>query len=809
MNHYETLATPTTSVEYCEEHRQTVEAAVNAWKVEGKDFAQSEYDGVFTDDEIETAIDKLPLYKAADGEDVVGELIRNGGSCLRSLLLRLINWVWQLETVPEQWGSGIIVNLFKAGDASDPGNYRGITLIPIIRKLFSTMIRLRLQEKMELHESQAAFRAKRSCIDHIFTLSQIVNQSGFVGKSLYVFFLDIKKAYDSVWREGLFYKLLAKGVKGKMWRVLLDMFSKARSCVRVAGELSEQFDIHVGVGQGDPLSTLLFDIFIDDLLLDLHNTQENSGVQIADGLTVCATTYADDVGGISHEPQGLQEIINHVGQWLNKWRMQANAVKSVVMVFHPQQGQAASVPMEQRTHTWTLNGQTLSQVDTYKYLGVYFTENGSWDLHASKALGKMRAALGYWKPLLSCQRVPVRARAMMIQTLIYSSVLYGSEVWSATCATRKAYDVVAKEAIRSVMGLHRCEASSDALFADLGLLPPSLLIDAAKQCYLQHLNSLSGGRWCKAAVACRFGGTRSAGRPQVGANWLGEVQKCSRNICKDLNIADLSTPIGDQPPVRRVSNRISHRGSLNGVRVSDIEVEPSIGTESLNRKTVLDVFWAWNAKQVKAKYVTVPATESTWFAACVDPLQRGRSSYLSSLPSFKSRAILSARSGKLFSLRTRLVAGETSFVPATDYRCNDCDEHLGGSKQACIHCMVDCPVMWPKLEHFFATISSLGEVGADYANKLKTLNDEDLVTAMIIPERNFLPKELTGPYWSALADFLVCNASADAGQDLAQEGHSGQASSGAIQGLADGVLDVCGNSQVLLGDANVHEDAVI
>ena len=124
-----------------------------------------------------------------------------------------------------KWGAGVVVNLFKTGDSLVPGNYRGITLIPIIRKIFSTMIRLRLEKKIALHESQAAFRVGRSCVDHIFTLSQIVYDSGNVNKSLYTFFLDIKKVYDTVWRAGLFFKLKEKGVHGKMWRVLLDMFS--------------------------------------------------------------------------------------------------------------------------------------------------------------------------------------------------------------------------------------------------------------------------------------------------------------------------------------------------------------------------------------------------------------------------------------------------------------------------------------------------------------------------------------------------------------------------------------------------------
>jgi hypothetical protein len=630
-----------------------------------------------------------------------------------------------------------------------------------------------------------------------------------VNKSLYVFFLDIKKAYDTVWRAGLFFKLKEKGVKGKMWRVLLDLFGKARSSVRVAGELSESFCLMVGVGQGDPLSTLLFDIFIDDLLEELHQLRPNLGIKLAVDQTVVAKTYADDVCGVSHDAEGLQDIINQVADWMSRWRMQPNVAKSAVMVFHPQDGQAASVPTEQRTHTWTLNGHTLSQVDSYKYLGVWFTENGAWDLHASKALAKMRSALGYWKPLLSCQRLPLNARAMMIQTLIYSSVLYGSEVWAATSRMRDAIDVVAKDAIRSIMSLHRCEASSDALFSDMGLLAPSLLIDAAKQCYLRHLDSLPDERWCKAAMACRFLRSRSAGRPRVGTNWLSEVHKCSQGICRDLNVAELSVPIGEQEPVRRVSNRSRQTGSLVGVAAHDIEVDPSSDHAPLNRKVILDMFWAWKTYRMKAKLATAPETQAAWFTDCADPLKRGRSPYLSSLPSYKSRLILSARSGKLFSLRLRLAGGETSYVPPTAFHCVDCGEDLGDSKKACIHCMVDCPAMWPKLDHFFASVQSLGARGVGLARDLGSLLGEDLVKAIINPRKDFLPQELTGGYWSAVADLLLCSVSVDAGRDHGQEGPSGQASTGAILGLAGGDLDGCEYAQAALGDANVREDAVM
>ena len=801
--HYAKLASPSEDPDFLEDHRIHIETDFRKWQEEGKDVFQPELDGEFTEEEINSAIDHLPLHKSADSDDITGELIRNGGGDLKALLMSLLNRVWRNESVPTNWGTGIIVSLYKAGDSTDPGNYRGITLISIIRKLFSTMVRLRLEKTVGLHESQCAFREGRSCIDHIFTMAQMVNESGATKQPLYAFFLDIKKAYDVVWREGLFYKLKAKGVKGKMWRVLLDLFSKSQSSVRIAGEMSESFPLMVGVGQGDPLSTLLFDIYIDDLLESMHADGGPKGICVAQGVEVRALTYADDLNGLTLDPQDLQVSINHVAEWLKRWRMQANKVKSVVMVFHPKEGESASVPAEQRLNTWTLDGHALSQVQSYKYLGVWFTESGSWDLHASKALGKMRAALGYWRPLLACHRIPIKTRAMMIQTFIYSSVLFGSEVWSTSQVNRRCFDVVAKEAMRAVMGLQCAEVASEVLFTDLGLLPPSLLMDASKQCYDKHLSTLQGTRWCKLAKASRFPGHRAVGRPRAGANWQGEVQKFSADICHDLNISDIFKAPTKQQVARRISSR--SQGGVHTVNMPVLGAE-ALPTEEVDRQHLLDNIWSWYLIRGKARYVASPHSAVPWKWTCIGEQPRSLASYLSSLPSVRARTIMSARSGKLFALRSRLQNQTYEFVNPLQYHCNDCDEHLGDAHTGCVHCTVDCPILWPKIDQFLETVGGLGLQGGNLATKLESLLGVDLLTKILSVGCDDLPKELTGRFWSAVADLLSCRV-----QDEDEEDMSGQVMvSQAVPGtLASGGGNDNTDSQVVLGVANVHVDAVV
>ena len=94
------------------------------------------------------------------------------------LLEQLFSVIWQEEIVPRQWREGLIVNIFKKGDREDPANYRGITLLSVVGKVFCKILNNRLVQCLDkegaLHEGQAGFRINRSCMDNVYTLNEIV-----------------------------------------------------------------------------------------------------------------------------------------------------------------------------------------------------------------------------------------------------------------------------------------------------------------------------------------------------------------------------------------------------------------------------------------------------------------------------------------------------------------------------------------------------------------------------------------------------------------------------------------------------------
>ena len=179
-------------------------------------------------------------------------------------------------------------------------------------------------------------------------------------KHLYLCFLDLKKAFDSVLRDILFFKLYNAGIRGKMLRVIKNLFSSNPANVLINNFLSPGFTIDRGVLQGSKLGPILFNLFINDLLEDLQKSELGATIG---KIHIPALGFADDIVLISDCPLNLQGLINVCERWADKNSMAFNTSKCKVMVLNG----------SPRTDTFTLNRDKLQIVDCYKYLGVTIT----------------------------------------------------------------------------------------------------------------------------------------------------------------------------------------------------------------------------------------------------------------------------------------------------------------------------------------------------------------------------------------------------------------------------------------------------
>src|SRR5215467_2870727 len=198
---------------------------------------------------------------------------------------------WDTERVPLDWMQGVVFPLYKDGDDRDPMNYRGITLLSIVGKVYNRVLGNRLMsfaERGELGivEEPGGFRPERGTQDQIFILTEVLRAR--THRTTYAAFIDVKKAYDTVWRNGLWLRLWEEGVRGKMWRVIKDMYKVVQSSVLVGDEQTKVFDLHTGVRQGCVMSPVLFSFFINGLAREIKkNTQGECRRHKSEIVVVC------------------------------------------------------------------------------------------------------------------------------------------------------------------------------------------------------------------------------------------------------------------------------------------------------------------------------------------------------------------------------------------------------------------------------------------------------------------------------------------------------------------------------------------
>ena len=217
------------------------------------------------------------------------------------------------------------------GSINTKENYRGITLLSVVGKLFTRVLNNRLNKWAESYvDAQYGFRKGRSTVDCTFILHQLINDYIARSKKLYVFFVDFSKAFDFVVCDNLWFKLLQVGVSGTMLNILMSMYEHVKAKVCMNGTKSYEFDFKLGARQGECLSPFLFAIYLNDF--------ENALSSADTGLTIGQVKlflllYANDAVILWETPEKLQEAINQLYVYWNYWKLKLNTEKSRIVVF--------------------------------------------------------------------------------------------------------------------------------------------------------------------------------------------------------------------------------------------------------------------------------------------------------------------------------------------------------------------------------------------------------------------------------------------------------------------------------------------
>lgn len=175
-----------------------------------------------TINEIKTALKSLKNGKSSSTDMIANEMLKHGGYLMLNSLGKLFNFILNSGTFPQSWNESYLVLLYKSGNRLDPSNYRGISITSNLGKLFNRIIHTRLLEFVKsmslISENQIGFKENCRTSDHLFSIKTIIDH--YKSKKVYAAFIDLRKAFDTVWRESLFYKLLNSNISQKLFNIL-------------------------------------------------------------------------------------------------------------------------------------------------------------------------------------------------------------------------------------------------------------------------------------------------------------------------------------------------------------------------------------------------------------------------------------------------------------------------------------------------------------------------------------------------------------------------------------------------------------
>jgi exonuclease III len=423
-----------------------------------------ELDKDFTLEDVLTAISSLKTGKSGGEDRLISEIFKECKDLLSPALCRLFNFMLATTTYPESWSKGIIIPVPKKGDINDINNYRGITLTSIFSKIFSIMIDNRLRKWAEsnrlLSDYQFGFRKGKSTIDCIFVLTSIINHVICnERKTLYCTFVDFRKAFDLVYRDGIWLKLLRSGCSSKIINMLQSMYSQVKSCVKLNGIKSEYFNSLMGVKQGEPLSPFLFIFFINDMYNCLYN--QNVEMFNLDDINLFMLLFADDTVLFSYTKEGLQTLLDNLYTYCSEWGVTVNTDKTVVMVC--KKGNAPLTDFD-----FYFNGHKLKYVNKFTYLGVTISSNGCSN-QAQLALSKQAMkALFSLNSLFDIVQMHISEKLKLFESMVSPILFYGSEVWGF----HKARNVegVYLKFLKQILNV-RQQTTNSSVYGELGLFP--------------------------------------------------------------------------------------------------------------------------------------------------------------------------------------------------------------------------------------------------------------------------------------------------------------------------------------------------
>lgn len=359
------------------------------------------------------AIDRLALKTSPGPDGISAKLLKLTSHFSASLLALIFQQSLDTGCLPVDWKSAYVIPIFKSGDNTQPNNYRPISLTSICCKLLEHILFTNIMAHLNLNNlllnNQHGFRQNFSCQSQLFELITDLHSALNSSRRVDAIFIDFSKAFDKVPYKRLELKIRNLKLDNNTTQWILEFLSNRFQSVKLKSYISNPTSVLSGVPQGSVLGPLLFLIYINDIACNI-----SSQIRLfADDCVIYKeiTSPADNTF--------LQSDLDRLAEWCDTWQMEINVGKTKHLEFS-----SALIPSH---NTYTINDSRIESVQSFKYLGVFFTANLNWTTHIEHITNKAIKKLGILKRRLYLANKETRLHSYI--SLIRPSLEYASIIW--------------------------------------------------------------------------------------------------------------------------------------------------------------------------------------------------------------------------------------------------------------------------------------------------------------------------------------------------------------------------------------------
>ena len=380
--------------------------------------------------DVREAIDKVKTSKGYGIDGISSYFLKLALPFIEDSLVIMFNKSLGTASFPDSWKTARVTPIFKDGEKDEKSNYRPISILPVISKVFERIVFNQLYEYLNrnslLYKRQSGFRELFSTISCLLVNVDDWHNGIDTGHYIGSVFIDLKKAFDTVNQRILCEKLMHYGIQDREIGWFQSYLSNRRQFCRVDGVDSEINHVKFGVPQGSCLGPLLFLVYVNDLPCSVKNST--------------VSMYADDTS-LSYKSKALtqlNEAMNHdfmsLESWLKGNKIFLNVAKTHTMLICSKSKQRALINSNEKLDI-KVKDENLKIVEKIKYLGVQIDQNLEWKEHIKYISSKVSRAIGFLK--YSKNFITRSCLNNLYRSIVEPYFSYFCSVWGCCNSTEK------------------------------------------------------------------------------------------------------------------------------------------------------------------------------------------------------------------------------------------------------------------------------------------------------------------------------------------------------------------------------------